>query len=85
MQERTNANFSKINFPTYQDAELAGLANFSEFGIFNVIDHLAGGDVTKWQAVIDLTLGFCLLKYSKCAAEAWNEKKMNDYNRSKNK
>ena len=34
------------------DAELAGANRFDKFGIFNLVDNLAGGDVSKYEQVL---------------------------------
>jgi hypothetical protein len=40
----------------------AGIKEFSKFGAFNSIDALAGGDITKWEAVVRLPMSDVVLK-----------------------
>lgn len=41
---------------------LAGCEEFKRFGIANLVDRLAGGDVLRWDAIFALDNGTALLK-----------------------
>lgn len=80
MQEKTNATINSIKFPEYKEANAAGLDNLNKYGVINIIDSLAGGDITKWDKVSDLNLSYILLKYNLECDKAHNDHKLHLYN-----
>lgn len=56
----------------------AGIKEFSKFGAFNSIDALAGGDITKWEAVVRLPMSDVVLKLKMNQQQYRYEKKYHD-------
>jgi len=54
----------------------AGIADLDVLGITNTIDLLAGGDITKWEAVKQLPYNVCFEKQLKLLIERRIEKKL---------
>jgi hypothetical protein len=56
----------------------AGIKEFSKFGAFNSIDALAGGDITKWEAVVRLPMSDVVLKLKMNQQQYRYEKKYHE-------
>ena len=47
---------------TNNEQELAGVKVFEQFGVFNIVDALAQGDVLRWDAVLQIECATVLIK-----------------------
>lgn len=63
----------------------AGIAEFDVLGVFNTIDMIAGGDVLKYDAVLELDYGTIFNKLLHSNISSKFEKRLNDIMRNQNK
>lgn len=74
--------YEKINFKNdieYTTEQIrAGIKEFSKFGVFNSIDSLAGGDITKWNQVVMLPMADVVLKLKINNQQSRYEKKYHE-------
>jgi hypothetical protein len=57
----------------------------ARFGLWTVIDNLAGGDVTRWEKVLNMQNSDLLLKYAMQGQQALIEAEMERIQKSKYK
>lgn len=63
----------------------AGIRNLDILGVTNVVDMLAGGDVTKWEQVKRLPYSVCFEKQLKNVLESDIQKKLIEQNKPQGK
>ena len=59
----------ELNMEQDPDAKAAGADDFERFGPVMQIDKLAGGDVTKYDAIRNMSYEYCLTKLALITAE----------------
>ena len=57
----------------------------ARFGLWTVIDNMAGGDVTRWEKVLNMQNSDLLLKYAMQGQQALIEAEMERIQKSKYK
>ena len=65
---------SRVNFPNDPLFQTAERGRLQTFGLFRTVDFLAGGDATKWEAVMGLDNSTVLIKMQMSSVEAHVDK-----------
>lgn len=61
----------------------AGIAAFEQFGFYNTVNVLAGGDVLKWTSILNLPYEMVYLKMLLNKTEQGYNKKWHELNEKK--
>lgn len=72
INELENSQLSSIPEPEMINA---GIENFNQFGIINIIDTLAFGDILKWKEIMELSYTDVFVKLKKNKLESEFNKK----------
>ena len=72
-----------VSFPNDPIAQSANVARFDRFGLFNVVDSLAEGDVLKWDDVLKLENSTVMFKMTMKSEQAHFEKRYDEINKRK--
>jgi hypothetical protein len=62
----------------------AGITKFAEFGFYNSVNSLAGGDVLKWRAIMNLPYDEFFIKMRMNKVEAAFNKKYQELSLKEN-
>ncbi len=73
----------KLDTETENDLIVAGIDELNKFGDLNTIDALAGGDILRWQQVLDLTYEDVYNKLLKTKTEEDIKKRLETIYKSK--
>jgi hypothetical protein len=75
----------KLDSPPDFDLQIAGIDELNVFGEINIIDNLAGGDITKWNDCWNLSYGDVFVKLCKSNIEKRIQKNYQKIIENKNK
>ncbi len=75
----------KLDTETENDLIVAGIDDLNKFGDLNTIDALAGGDILKWQQVLELTYEDVYNKLLKTKTEEDIKKRLEAIYKSKSR
>lgn len=65
LEQIAKNELANLNSPPDFDLQMAGIDKLDKFGVINIIDQLAGGDVTKWEDCWELSYGDAFVKLCK--------------------
>lgn len=74
-----------VQFAPNPDFEQASGDRLVKYGLFNIIDELAGGNILEWDRVSDLQNSTVLMKYAMMGDRSIIEKRMYEIQKSKNR
>ncbi len=75
----------KLDTETENDLIVAGIDDLNKFGDLNTIDALAGGDILRWQQILELTYEDVYNKLLKTKTEEDIKKRLETIYKNKNR
>jgi len=65
LKDILEAESNRLGSEPTREQKLAGIDKFSEYGIMNTIDALAGGDLTKYEAIENMAYNLVFVKMAR--------------------